>query len=176
MRAPILAGVGLGATYLITMSVIILNGGNHTVGEVMSTLAFIALLIFLGFCAMGLMAPLRGILLITRQEKALDFEFAREMHRLKASGSEYIDEDWFINVTSDRVLALRRDYIKRIEQYQVESRALTHLTFLSTDGKKTKLLGNAVTIQEFHAWYTGIDIEEEPAEEQDASAPLPATA
>ena len=176
MRMAMLAGIGLGLAFFTSMSVIILGEGNHTPLEVMPILAFITLLIFIGFCVMGLMSPLRGVLLIARQEKTLDFDFTKEMQRLKAGGSEYIDENWFVNVTSDRVLALRRDYIKKIIEYQIENRALTHLTFLSADNKEVKLLGNAIAIQEFHTWYTGIDTEERTLGEQPAKAPIPATA
>ncbi len=58
--------------------------------------------------------PARGILEIGRQERELGFSFAEEMASRGATGTSLVDDDWFIEISNARVVAFRRDYLKKV--------------------------------------------------------------
>ena len=58
--------------------------------------------------------PARGILEIGRQERELGFSFSDEMAARGATGTELEDDDWFVSISNARIVAFRRDYLKKV--------------------------------------------------------------
>lgn len=71
---------------------------------------------FLPLLMLGM--PARGILEIGRQERALGFSFSEEMASRGATGTSLVDDDWFIEISNARVVAFRRDYLKKITAHE----------------------------------------------------------
>ena len=61
-----------------------------------------------------LIMPLRGIYVLGQQERELGFDFGKEMLARGATGTTHEDDGWFVDISNARVVAFRRDYVKRI--------------------------------------------------------------
>lgn len=49
---------------------------------------------------------------------ALGFSFADEMAERGATGTSLVVDDWFIEISNTRVVAFRRDYLKRVGPHE----------------------------------------------------------
>jgi len=153
MLMAFFVGGGVSLVFFVSVTALILGGGSYTLLDLFATVGFFALLIFLNFCFIGMFIPLWGIALINKQESALGFNFNDEMKKRKASGHDFADEDYFVSVKSDRIVALRRDYIEGFEDVREENRILSRITVISTTGKKHKVTGHAESIEALQAWF-----------------------
>ena len=82
---------------------------------------------FLPLLMLGM--PARGILEIGRQERALGFSF---------TGTSLVDDDWFIEISNARVVAFRRDYLKKITAHE-NSESGDRCTVTTRGGRKIKV-------------------------------------
>lgn len=91
---------------------------------------------FLPLLMLGM--PARGILEIGRQERALGFSFSEEMASRGATGTSLVDDDWFIEISNARVVAFRRDYLKKITAHE-NSESGDRCTVTTRGGRKIKV-------------------------------------
>lgn len=82
--------------------------------------------------------PLRGIYEIYRQERELGFSFADEMAARGATGTELEDDDWFVSISNARIVAFRRDYLKKVSEPE-GSESGDRCIVTTKDGRKIKV-------------------------------------
>jgi len=153
MLMPFFAGGALALVFFISMTVLIMGDGTYTLFDLLTTLGFFSTLIFLNFCFTGMFIPVRGIILINKQESALDFSFNEEMKNREVSNYDFADKDYFISLKSDRVVVLRRDFIARLEDMREENRMLSRITVIDATGKQHKVTGHAESIDALQTWF-----------------------
>ena len=96
--------------------------------------------------------PIRGAHEITLQERELGFSFAQEMAARGATGTEFEDDDWFVSISNARIVAFRRDYIKRLSAVEgTESGDRCVVT--AKNGKKHKVYAAGSTLEDLRTWY-----------------------
>ena len=96
--------------------------------------------------------PIRGAYEITLQERELGFSFAQEMAARGATGTEFEDDDWFVSISNARIVAFRRDYIKRLSAVEgTESGDRCVVT--AKNGKKHKVYAAGSTLEDLRTWY-----------------------
>jgi len=152
MRMPFVVGGGLAIVFFITISALSLGSEYHSNFEVFITVGLFALFIFLGFCLIGLFAPLQGLLLLNKQENELALSFDMEMLKRGVEEFDHHDKDWFISVKSDRIVVLNRKYLAKLEDFGEENRYLSRITVVSKTGKKHKVIGHVESIQGLLHW------------------------
>ena len=95
--------------------------------------------------------PLRGIYEIGRQERELGFSFAEEMAARGATGTSLIDDDWFIETSNARIVAFRRDYLKKVTAHE-NSESGDRCTVTTKDGRKFKVYAAGSTLDDLRSW------------------------
>ena len=96
--------------------------------------------------------PARGILEIGRQERELGFVFADEMAARGAMGTSLIDDDWFIEISNARVVAFRRDYLKKVAAHE-GSESGDRCAVTAVDGRKFKVYAAGSTLEDLRGWF-----------------------
>lgn len=117
------------------------------------------LLVLVPFLFIGVALPLfmlsmpaRGILEIGRQERELGFVFADEMAARGATGTSLIDDDWFIEISNARVVAFRRDYLKKVAAHE-GSESGDRCAVTAVDGRKFKVYAAGSTLEDLRDWF-----------------------
>ena len=96
--------------------------------------------------------PARGISQIARQERELGFRFDDEMSARGVTGAELEDDDWFVAVCSARVVAFRRDYLKRVTAAESSENG-DRCTVTTVDGQKLRVYASASTLDDLRTWF-----------------------
>lgn len=96
--------------------------------------------------------PARGILEIGRQERELGFSFAEEMAARGATGTELEDDDWFVSISNARIVAFRRDYLKKVSEPE-GSESGDRCIVTTKDGRKIKVYAAASTLEGLRDWF-----------------------
>lgn len=96
--------------------------------------------------------PLRGIYEIYRQERELGFSFADEMAARGATGTELEDDDWFVSISNARIVAFRRDYLKKVSEPE-GSESGDRCIVTTKDGRKIKVYAAASTLEGLRDWF-----------------------
>lgn len=96
--------------------------------------------------------PARGILEIGRQERELGFSFSEEMASRGATGTSLVDDDWFIEISNARVVAFRRDYLKKITAHE-NSESGDRCTVTTRGGRKIKVYAAGSTLEDLRTWF-----------------------
>lgn len=96
--------------------------------------------------------PARGILEIGRQERELGFVFADEMAARGVTGTSLIDDDWFIEISNARVVAFRRDYLKKVAAHE-GSESGDRCAVTAVDGRKFKVYAAGSTLEDLRDWF-----------------------
>lgn len=96
--------------------------------------------------------PARGILEIGRQERELGFSFSEEMASRGATGTSLVDDDWFIEISNARVVAFRRDYLKKITAHE-NSESGDRCTATTRGGRKIKVYAAGSTLEDLRTWF-----------------------
>lgn len=96
--------------------------------------------------------PARGILEIGRQERELGFSFAEEMASRGATGTSLVDDDWFIEISNARVVAFRRDYLKKVTAHE-DSESGDRCTVTTKSGRKIKVYAAGSTLENLRLWF-----------------------
>lgn len=96
--------------------------------------------------------PMRGLLMLARQERELGFSFNEDMKAHGATGTAFEDADWFIEVSNGQVVAFRRDYIKSVTKHKRTENG-DECILTATDGKKHKIRGGAPTLSDLRRWF-----------------------
>ena len=96
--------------------------------------------------------PARGILEIGRQERELGFSFAEEMAARGATGTELEDDDWFVSISNARIVAFRRDYLKKVSEPE-GSESGGRCIVTTKDGRKIKVYAAASTLEGLRDWF-----------------------
>lgn len=119
-------------------------------------IAFIVpfLFLFIGVLLPLLMLsmPARGILEIGRQERELGFSFSDEMAARGATGTELEDDDWFVSISNARIVAFRRDYLKKVSAPE-GSESGDRCIVTTKDGRKIKVYAAASTLEGLRDWF-----------------------
>lgn len=105
---------------------------------------------FLPLLMLGM--PARGILEIGRQECELGFSFSEEMASRGATGTSLVDDDWFIEISKARVVAFRRDYLKKITAHE-NSESGDRCTMTTRGGRKIKVYAAGSTLEDLRTWF-----------------------
>lgn len=96
--------------------------------------------------------PARGIHEIGRQERELGFTFANEMAVRGATGTEFEDGDWFVSISNARVVAFRRDYLKKVSAVE-GSESGDRCTVTTVDGRKLRVYAASSTLDDLRTWF-----------------------
>ena len=96
--------------------------------------------------------PLRGIYEIGRQERELGFSFSDEMAARGATGTELEDDDWFVSISNARIVASRRDYLKKVSAPE-GSESGDRCIVTTKDGRKIKVYAAASTLEGLRDWF-----------------------
>lgn len=96
--------------------------------------------------------PARGIHEIGRQERELGFSFAEEMASRGATGTSLVDDDWFIEISNARVVAFRRDYLKKVTAHE-DSESGDRCTVTTKGGRKIKVYAAGSTLEDLRSWF-----------------------
>lgn len=106
--------------------------------------------------------PARGILEIGRQERELGFSFAEEMASRGAAGTSLVDDDWFIEISNARVVAFRRDYLKKVAAHE-GSESGDRCAVTAVDGRKFKVYAAGSTLEDLRDWFKNGAVERDAA-------------
>ena len=96
--------------------------------------------------------PARGILEIGRQERELGFSFTEEMAARGATGTELEDDDWVVSISNARIVAFRRDYLKKVSAPE-GSESGDRCAVTTKDGRKIKVYAAASTLEGLRDWF-----------------------
>lgn len=96
--------------------------------------------------------PARGIYEIGRQERELGFSFSDEMAARGATGTELEDDDWFVSISNARIVAFRRDYLKKVSAPE-GSESGDRCIVTTKDGRKIKVYAAASTLEGLRDWF-----------------------
>lgn len=112
------------------------------------------LIVFVGIALplFMLIMPLRGIYVLGQQERELGFDFGKEMLARGATGTTHEDDDWFVDISNARVVAFRRDYVKRITSVE-GSGSGDRCTVLSKSGRKHRVYAAGSTLEDLRRWF-----------------------
>lgn len=111
---------------------------------------FVLLGVLLPLCMLSM--PLRGAWLLGRQEQELGFSFAQEMVARGATGTEFEDEAWFVSISNARIVAFRRDYIKKISAVE-DSDSGNRCVLTAKSGRKHKVYAAGSTLDDLRTWF-----------------------
>lgn len=143
--------LGIAAVFSLVIVFVGVMGGSGL--ELLAIVPFLFILLgvvlpALLFCAL----PLRGLLMLARQERELGFSFNEEMKVHGAVGTAFEDRDWFVEVSNGQVVAFRRDYVKSVLKHKRTENG-DECVLMSKDGKKHKVRAAAPTLEGLHRWF-----------------------
>lgn len=96
--------------------------------------------------------PIRGAYEISLQERELGFSFAQEMAERGATGTEFEDDEWFVSISNARIVAFKRDYIKKLSAVEGTDSG-DRCVVTAKNGKKHKVYAAASTLEDLRTWY-----------------------
>lgn len=120
--------------------------------RLLALVPFLFLFIGVALPLFMLSMPARGILEIGRQERELGFSFAGEMAARGATGSSFVDDDWFIEIVNARIVAFRRDYLKKVAAHE-GSESGDRCAVTAVDGRKFKVYAAGSTLEDLRDWF-----------------------
>ena len=120
--------------------------------RLLALVPFLFLFIGVALPLFMLSMPARGILEIGRQERELGFSFAEEMAGRGATGTSLVDDDWFIEISNARVVAFRRDYLKKVAAHE-GSESGDRCSITAADGRKFKVYAAGSTLEDLRTWF-----------------------
>lgn len=83
---------------------------------------------------------------------ALGFSFADEMAERGATGTSLVVDDWFIEISNTRVVAFRRDYLKRVGPHE-GSESGDRCAVTAADGRKFRVYAAGSTLEDLRDWF-----------------------
>lgn len=146
--AIVFNGMALVFSLVIAFMAVFTEGGARLLLLVPFLFLFIGVLLSLLMLSM----PARGILEIGRQERELGFSFSDEMAARGATGTELEDDDWFVSISNARIVAFRRDYLKKVSAPE-GSESGDRCIVTTKDGRKIKVYAAASTLEGFRDWF-----------------------
>ena len=120
--------------------------------RLLALVPFLFLFIAVALPLFMLSMPARGILEIGRQERELGFSFAGEMAARGATGTSFVDDDWFIEIGNARIVAFRRDYLKKVAAHE-GSESGDRCAVTAVDGRKFKVYAAGSTLEDLRDWF-----------------------
>jgi len=104
------------------------------------------------FCVLG---PIRNIMDVKKQEKALKYSLADEMKKNNVTNANYEDDLWFIFTKGDDILVFRKDYIKGIKSIKNYTKSGTMLVanVIRFDDKAIKIKASREGVLKFEQWF-----------------------
>jgi len=139
--------LGVGAVFFLredtTFSELLLLGVIGPIGLALILIAFLSPF------------ALPGLYLLVKQEKFLGFCFREEMKKHNIIKPIYQSSGWFIMGASPAVIAVRRDYIVRLEKCKIIKTGRGNryrITLVGADGKKQRLEGYHASIGGLQKW------------------------
>lgn len=141
-------GMALVFSLVIAFMAVFTEGGARLLLLVPFLFLFIGVLLPLLMLSM----PARGILEIGRQERELGFSFSDEMAARGATGTELEDDDWFVSISNARIVAFRRDYLKKVSAPE-GSESGDRCIVTTKDGRKIKVYAAASTLEGLRDWF-----------------------
>lgn len=142
--------LGMAAVFSLVLIFMVVFANVGIAVLAMVPFLFILLGAVLPLCMLSM--PLRGVLLIGRQERELGFCFAREMAAHGVTGTELEDEDWFVSISNARIVAFRRDYIKKISAVE-DSDSGNRCMLTAKSGRKHKVYAAGSTLDDLRTWF-----------------------
>ena len=146
--AIVFNGMALVFSLVIAFMAVFTEGGARLLLLVPFLFLFIGVLLPLLMLSM----PARGILEIGRQERELGFSFSDEMAARGATGTELEDDDWFVSISNARIVAFRRDYLKKVSAPE-GSESGDRCIVTTKDGRKIKVYAAASTLEGLRDWF-----------------------
>lgn len=150
LSIPLGIGVGVSAFLAFTLA------GSALVGAVPFemiamplTLAPLIVAICVGGCSV---LCIRGILLIKEQERHFGCAFADEMRERGARGNAWHDDRWFVGASACRILAVRRDFLKRVGRAKASDDGHFCPATLH-DGRKVRLYADKAALDRLRDWF-----------------------
>lgn len=124
---------------------------------------FLALFLFLTVVFPASFYTIRGLLHIGMQERALGFSFVKEMNLYNIRGGNFVNEQWFIDIDVNRIVAFRHDYIKSIGKVETspENENKHKVSMVSVNGTILNIKSSYGTLERLREWskQTPIEIE-----------------
>ena len=146
--AIVFIGMALVFSLVIAFMAVFTEDGLHMLALIPFLFIFIG-----GFLPLLMLCmPVRGILEICRQERVLGFSFAEEMQKRGAAGTSLIDDDWFIEISNTRIVAFRRDHLKKVTAVE-GSESGDRCTVTTKDGRKIRVYAAASTLEDLRDWF-----------------------
>ena len=146
--AIVFNGMALVFSLVIAFMAVFTEGGARLLLLVPFLFLFIGVLLPLLMLSM----PARGILEIGRQERELGFSFSDEMAARGATGTELEDDDWFVSIGNARIVAFRRDHLKKVSAPE-GSESGDRCVVTTKDGRKIKVYAAASTLEGLRDWF-----------------------
>lgn len=146
--AIVFNGMELVFSLVIAFMAVFTEGGARLLLLVPFLFLFIGVLLPLLMLSM----PARGILEIGRQERELGFSFSDEMAARGATGTELEDDDWFVSIGNARIVAFRRDHLKKVSAPE-GSESGDRCVVTTKDGRKIKVYAAASTLEGLRDWF-----------------------
>ena len=69
-----------------------------------------------------------------------------------ATGTSLVDDDWFIEISNARVVAFRRDCLKKITAHE-NSESGDRCTVTTRGGRKIKVYAAGSTLEDLRSWF-----------------------
>lgn len=150
--ALVFNGMALAFSFVIAFMSLFTDAGARLL--LLVPFLFLFLFLFIGGLLPLLMLsmPARGILEIGRQERELGFSFAEEMASRGATGTSLVDDDWFIEISNARIVAFRRDYLKKVTAHE-DSESGDRCTVTTKGGRKIKVYAAGSTLEDLRSWF-----------------------
>lgn len=146
--ALVFNGMALAFSFVIAFMSLFTDAGARLLMLVPILLLLIGVLLPLLMLSM----PIRGIIEIGRQERELGFSFADEMAARGATGTELEDDDWFVSISNARIVAFRRDYLKKVTAHE-DSESGDRCTVTTKGGRKIKVYAAGSTLEDLRSWF-----------------------
>lgn len=142
--------LGMAAVFSLVLVFMVIFANVGVAVLAMVPFLFVLLGILLPLCMLSM--PLRGAWLIGQQERELGFSFSQEMAARGAAGTELEDEDWFVSISNARIVAFRRDYIKKISAVE-DSDSGNRCVLTAKCGRKHRVYAAGSTLDDLRAWF-----------------------
>ena len=75
-----------------------------------------------------------------------------EMASRGTTGTSLVDDDWFIEISNARVVAFRRDYLKKVTAHE-NSESGDRCTVTTKGGRKIKVYAAGSTLEDLRSWF-----------------------
>jgi len=111
-----------------------------------------AILLYLPALAPGSLRVLPGILRIGKQEKYFGIKFKDEMRKEKNTQTEYVSQDWFVDVRKFRIIVFKRGYISEILSISDCDMLTSRAVALLHNGERIKITGHYEAINNLQKW------------------------